>query len=393
MSPRARAWVSLFCAALAMVGTLPGRTQGLGLVTAPLLADLRLDTVAFAHTNLVATLLGASFALPAGWLIDRAGVRLALPLFELALGAVVLATAGVKSTLWLAVLLTSSRGLGQTALSVASLATVGKWFPQRVSRAMGIYALVVGLGFVAAFPGVQKAAEVYGWRAAWNGVGLALLALAALSLLAVRSGPTRPAGALDESEPSLTFLKALATPAFWVYGFTCALYLLVASGTGLLTELMLRERGLGSDTFRAALATTALAGILFNFAGGLIGARVPLPRLLALATLLLAPCLAAFPLITTPLHAMLWAAGLGAAGGVVTVVFFALWGRLYGPRHLGKIQGVAQALTVLGSAFGPLLFAAGAARLGGYGKVFLALAPLFVVAAMATLLVRPPRLA
>ena len=33
-------WVVVGVAALAMVGTLPGRTQGLGLVTEPLMRDL-----------------------------------------------------------------------------------------------------------------------------------------------------------------------------------------------------------------------------------------------------------------------------------------------------------------------------------------------------------------
>ena len=41
-------WVSVALAALAMVGTLPGRTQGLGLITEGLIADLRIDRVAFA---------------------------------------------------------------------------------------------------------------------------------------------------------------------------------------------------------------------------------------------------------------------------------------------------------------------------------------------------------
>ena len=38
-------WVNLAIAAVAMVGTLPGRTQGLGLVTEPLIADFRIDRV------------------------------------------------------------------------------------------------------------------------------------------------------------------------------------------------------------------------------------------------------------------------------------------------------------------------------------------------------------
>jgi hypothetical protein len=59
-------WVSVGMAALAMVGTLPGRTQGLGLVTEPLLRDLSMDRVLFAEINLVATLLGSLFCLGVG---------------------------------------------------------------------------------------------------------------------------------------------------------------------------------------------------------------------------------------------------------------------------------------------------------------------------------------
>ena len=53
-------WSVLLVAAVAMVGTLPGRTQGLGLITEPLLRDLGLDRVTYAQLNLWATLLGAA---------------------------------------------------------------------------------------------------------------------------------------------------------------------------------------------------------------------------------------------------------------------------------------------------------------------------------------------
>src|SRR5213083_2024754 len=71
-------WLTVLVAALAMVATLPGRTHGLGLITEPLLADLQLDRVTFALVNLWATLLGAAFCLPTGWLIDRVGGRAVL---------------------------------------------------------------------------------------------------------------------------------------------------------------------------------------------------------------------------------------------------------------------------------------------------------------------------
>jgi len=46
-----------------MIGTLPGRTQGLGLITEPLLRDLQIDRVHFARMNLWATLKGSAQAL------------------------------------------------------------------------------------------------------------------------------------------------------------------------------------------------------------------------------------------------------------------------------------------------------------------------------------------
>src|SRR5206468_882117 len=69
-------WVVLTVAALAMVGTLPGRTQGLGLITEPLLRDLGVDRVRFAQINFVATLTGSAFCFGIGGLVDRLGSRL-----------------------------------------------------------------------------------------------------------------------------------------------------------------------------------------------------------------------------------------------------------------------------------------------------------------------------
>ena len=90
-APRARGrlyygWVVLAVAAAAMVGTLPGRTQGLGLITEPLLRDVGISRVAFAQINLVATLVGALFCFGIGRLIDRIGSRPVLTSTAIALG-------------------------------------------------------------------------------------------------------------------------------------------------------------------------------------------------------------------------------------------------------------------------------------------------------------------
>src|SRR5687768_661263 len=108
-------WVIVVLSALAMLGTLPGRTHGLGLITERLLQDpeLHLDRLLFGKVNFWATMLGAAFCLPCGALLDRYGTRLMLTIVTASLGIVVLAMTQLTGfwSFFFAILLT--RGLGQ----------------------------------------------------------------------------------------------------------------------------------------------------------------------------------------------------------------------------------------------------------------------------------------
>ena len=81
---------------------------------------------------------------------------------------------------------------------------------------------------------------------------------------------------------------------------------------------------------------------------------------------------------------------MGVAGGFVMVVFFSFWGKAYGRTHLGRIQGVAQALTVFASATGPLLLAWCVQTTGSYAAAFYALAAVLTVLALAAMVVPVP---
>ena len=89
-------------------------------------------------------------------------------------------------------------------------------------------------------------------------------------------------------------------------------------------------------------------------------------------------------------HVMAQAVAMGVAGGFVMVVFFSFWGEAYGPTHLGRIQGVAQALTVFASAIGPLLLAWCADATGSYAAAFYGLAATLTLIAFSALVVRMP---
>src|SRR5687768_7450029 len=143
-TPRAYyGWWIVLVAAAAMVGTLPGRTQGLGLITEPLLRDLGMDRVTFAQLNLWGTLAGALFGIGIGRLMDRYGARSVLTGVAAVLGAIVCAMSQVQGAAALAVSITLTRGFGQSALSVISIATVGHWFVRRIDAAMAVYSIVL----------------------------------------------------------------------------------------------------------------------------------------------------------------------------------------------------------------------------------------------------------
>jgi MFS family permease len=217
-------WVHVFIAALAMVGTLPGRTQGLGLITEPLLHDLQIDRVHFARINLWATLIGALFSLGVGRLIDRFGSRIVLTVVAVSLASVVLGMSATRNVVAIAVLITLTRGFGQSALSVVSITMVGQWFVRRLNLAMAIYTVSLSIGFMLAFPLIGAIVLANGWRTAWWIIGLALLfGLAPLALLLVRRSPESCSIEPDGEPPSddlelpteYTLSGALSTPSFW----------------------------------------------------------------------------------------------------------------------------------------------------------------------------------
>ena len=394
-------WVNLALAALAMVGTLPGRTQGLGLITEGLIADLQIDRVAFARVNLWATLIGALFCLGVGRLIDRFGSRAVLTVVAAALGSVVLLMSGAKGMVSLALLVTLTRGFGQSALSVVSITMVGQWFVRRLSLAMAVYTVALSVGFMVAFPAVGAAVISYGWRTAWTAVGLALLlGLAPLAWLLVRRTPEAVSLAPDGERTAETQIaddgvghtlrQALSTPAFWVFGLASAVYGLTASGIALFNESILAERGFDASVYHRSLVVGALTALVGNFLGGWLSSKWSMTRLLALAMTLLAGSLVGLPHVRTEAHVAAYAVVMGLAGGFVIVIFFTYWSRAYGRAHLGKIQGAAQALTVLASATGPLLLAECVTRTGSYAAMFYTLAAVVAALGACALLVRLP---
>jgi MFS family permease len=151
----------------------------------------------------------------------------------------------------------------------------------------------------------------------------------------------------------------------------------------LFNQSILEQRGFNATTYHTVLVISTMLGMLANFVGGWLASRWSIQRLMGVGMALLSAALLALPLVRSYTHVVLYGAAMGVSGGVVTVVFFSVWGQAFGRSHLGRIQGCAQTMTVFASAVGPLLLAETLRQTGSYDVIFNSLAAVVAVLGVA----------
>ncbi|MCA9130087.1 MAG: MFS transporter [Planctomycetales bacterium] len=390
-------FIVVLVGAIAMAATYPGRTHGLGMVTEPLLQDFQLSTddgrVLFATINFWATLIGSVFCIPIGWLFDRFDRRSVLAANLTLLGLVVIGMSQVTSLWALAIAIILTRGLGQSALSVVSVTIVAKSFSaQRLGLAMAWYAVLSAPFHLALIQGVGWAFTLDGisWRTIWAGIGVSLVALSGSAWLLRQSCDSTAGKNLAHNSNGFTLRQALRTPAFWTFSLTISAWGMIYAGVALFNEDIFRERGFERRLYFNVLAEVTLVAICAKFFFGWLVNYIPLNRLLAACLIVTSLSLVGLTQATEVWHAYVYGVGLGIASGAIALLFFATWGRLYGNRELGRIQGVAQMLTVFASAAGPVIFTASKRATTSYTFIFMALASFMFAMAIVALFTALP---
>ena len=230
---------------------------------------------------------------------------------------------------------------------------VGHWFVRRIDVAMAIYSVVMSIGFMIAFPVSGRAVQRWGWRGAWLGIGVGLLVV--LAPLAWRScgepgvdGPeTRRRVPRTASQASA---RMRARRLLLDDGAAHAGVLGLCDWSGALWAGRVGNRTLqridpGGTRLRASvyyqtLVVTAMTALVGNFLGGWLARHITL--LLSVSLGILAGGVAALPHVSALWQVMAWATAMGLGGGLVMVLFFSVWARVFGRRDLGRIQGAGR---------------------------------------------------
>lgn len=385
-------WAQVVVAAVLMFATLPGRTQGLGLFTEPMLADLRLDRVTFANFNLGATLIGALLCFPAGFLLDRFNRKWVTTAIVLLLAISVCALGFQQAAMPLFVCLIATRGFGQSALSVASITWIAKASHERGKMPMAWYTVLLSVLFAAGFGVVGLAVRELGWRRAALAIAIVLAVVVAPLPLLTRRGRVEVQIDLGSNAgPEIGLSHAIKKAVFWLFVVAISSFAYVSSGIGLFNESLLAESGFDRKAFETFLVCTTLAALVGQVLSGWLSRWQPSKYLLAEALMLYGAGLASLPVLRS--QSQLWAvaAVIGVAGGMLTVLFFSVWGELFGKGQLGRVLGFAQMCTVVASAAGPVAFANAYEASGSYQRILWIMAGVSGVLALLACVVKMPK--
>lgn len=337
-------------------GTLFGSTIfpfiAQGLLLLPMTEEFGWSRTVFS-LGLSAMMLGGMFSAPVlGRLVDKLGVRRIIIPGTVAVGLMTMALSLQTGPMWqylggFAIL----GALGSTAIGYAKV--LGSLFTEHRGKALAIFGVESSLAGALAVPIVQWLLTSYGWRGAFVGMGLIILATVPLLLfwLAEPDAPVVIPGDVAAEVPGVSVSEALRDKVFWL--IMLAGFLAIIPAIGLMPHMVPYMMAKGVDVTAATsmlfimnvamAAGTLVGGWLLDRA---YGARVAAPFALLstvalLGMLFLSGSAAGMAVLTASIAIM------GFAGGAKRpmATYFQL--RFFGLKDFGGITG-AQAPFIAG---------------------------------------------
>lgn len=386
-------WHVVAWSAIALAATGPGQTVGVSLFIDPLIAELGLTRSSVSTAYLIGTLAGA-IALPwIGRALDRFGVRRSMVVIGGVFGAVLIGMSHVSSLTGLTLGFVGLRMAGQGALGLAASTAVALWFSRRRGTAAGLVSAIGSMGISATPLMIEPLMAAWGWRTVWQVQGVAIwLVVIPLGLLAMRDRPSdlgqRPDGPVRADQrhhapqrpAGLTRAEALRHPYFWMISVAVALTGVLTTAVAFHQISLLTSRGLTTTEAAANFIPQTVAGLVGTLGVGYLMDRFAGRWLIVTSMVSLSLALVWGVVVGPGWSAIGFGAVLGASGAMIRAVEVAALPRYFGTMHIGSIRGVMIAISVAGTAVGPLLFASVFDAVGSYGPALTAsaLAPVLV---------------
>ncbi|HWW21140.1 MAG TPA: MFS transporter [Steroidobacteraceae bacterium] len=251
-------------------------------------------------------------------------------------------------------------GVACGAFFAPMIATVTTWFDRRLSLAVSLVSVGVGVAPMTVSPLVRVLISNYDWRFAMMSIGIVAWVLLIPAALFIRRAPARAGEppAADEAStsgdaPIQSAAQALRSPQFIVLAatyFGCC-----AAHSGPIFHMVSYAIGCGIPAMAAVsiYSVEGLAGLggrlLFGLAADRFGAKRILVGGLALQAVAICAYLSAGQLSQFYLLSVVF----GTAYGGVMPLYAVLARQSFAPRIMGTVLGAATLCSSFGMAFGP----------------------------------------
>ena len=381
-----------------------------GLFIKPMGDELGIGRAAFGWAQTAR--MGASSATSPliGWLIDRYGSRVMLPVAALATGAALIGMAYV-TTAWHLVMLFIVMGLVGMSGPGALVTTVPvlKWFVRNRGKAVAFVGLGIPVGALLFIPLTQVLINGIGWRGAW--IVLAIIGICVivpLGAIFIRRQPEDMGMLPDGGEPenlhdasssprrvveevSWTVREAVRTTTLWRLVIVFSMVQMATGTVALHRIAAFMDRGMDPTLISFATAFDAVAAGASTFMFGMLVRWVPSRFLGAVGFSMLAGA-SVLTIYATNLPIMFISMaifGIGI-GGMMFLNNF-IWADYFGRGSVGGIRGLANPINlVIGGIGAP---AAGYVRdwTGSYDPAWWVGVGLMSGAALLIVLTRAPR--
>lgn len=313
----------------------------------------------------------------AGTLIDRHGPRRLLLPSIVAFAVVMAALSLLTSNIWHLYLMYLLLPIAAICTGpVSYVRVIVAWFERNRGLALGIGLTGTGFGGVVIPPLVQWITQTWGWRWAYVGIAIGILAVLPLAALMIHDDPRRRAGAKGAAGaaaapvaplPGLTAKEARSGRVFWIMAVSFAVFGLFTAGMMVHLVPLLTDRGLAPEQAALAASSVGAALIVGRLVAGYLLDHVFGPYIVI--TVMLCPVIAMATLATG-------AGGLGVAFACAILIGIGLGAemdfmgylisRYFGLKSYAQIYGYVYGVFQFGSALGPILMGYAQQSTGSY---------------------------
>lgn len=265
--------------------------------------------------------------------------------------------------------------LGAGSLPIVWTAVLNDYFVKHRGKAIGITMTGTGIGALVLPPITTFLIDTYGWRGAYQGIGLGALIISLPLVIALFKPKSVQLNADSKQAQAtgwgITRGEALKASRFWILG--CVIFLTATVLVGFLSNFkpILLSKGLDSNTIAwvgSVLGLTIMIGRL------LVGALVDKFWAPAIASIIFfMPIISIVLLVSMPgsvAVAVLVALTLGLAAGAELDLLAYLTSKYFGPRHYAAVFGCIFAFFAVGAGIAPPIYG-GVGQTQGYDTILM----------------------